>query len=99
MLVGVTEELDNFIRMLQLTLPRIFKGAMDHYLNSNKSHLRQTIQKELPSEETVRKIQQSTVWQMENELYEFALDHFHFLRKQTLSEKSQKFIYEKIRPK
>lgn len=99
LLVGVTEELDDFIRMLQLTLPRIFKGAMDHYLNSNKSHLRQTIQKELPSEETVRKIQQSTVWQMENELYEFALDHFHFLRKQTLSEKSQKFIYEKIRPK
>ncbi|KAF2896735.1 hypothetical protein ILUMI_09442 [Ignelater luminosus] len=99
LLVGVTEELDDFIKMLELTIPRIFKGAVDHYLTSNKSHLRQTVQKEMPSEETVKKIQKTTVWQMENELYEFALDHFHFLKRQTLGDRPQKFIYEKIRPK
>lgn len=99
LLVGVTEELDDFIRMLELTIPRIFKGAMDHYLTSNKSHLRQTVQKEMPSEEAVKRIQKTTVWQMENELYEFALDHFHFMKRQTLGDRPQKFIYEKIRPK
>lgn len=99
LLVGVTEELEDFIKILELTLPRIFKGATDHYFHSNKSHLRQTVQKELPSEEAVKKIRKSVVWQMENELYEFALDHFHFMKKQTLGDKLQNFIYEKIRPK
>lgn len=99
LLVGVTEEMDDFIALLEATIPRIFKGAVDHYLKSNKSHLRQTVQKDPLSEETVRKIQNSTVWQMENELYEFALEQFHFIKKHTLTERMQKFMYEKIRPK
>lgn len=99
MLVGVTEELEDFIKILEAALPRMFKGAMDQYLNSNKSHLRQTTLKELPSEETVQKVKKSVVWQMENELYEFALEHFHFTKKHSLGDKLQKFMYEKIRPK
>lgn len=98
-LVGVTEELEDFIAILELSLPRIFKGAMDHYARSNKSHLRQTVQKNLPSEATVKKFKQSSVWQMENEFYEFALDNFHFTKKQTLKNIQQKVIYEKIRPR
>lgn len=48
------------------------------------------------------------VWRLENEFYNFALDHFHFLRKKTLVEaeeggrlvdRGQKFAYEKIKPK
>lgn len=97
LLVGVTEELLDFISILEITLPRMFKGAVDHYLNSNKSHLRQTVQKETPSEETIKKIKESPVWQMENELYEFALDHFRFIRKNTLKDRNQKVIYEKDR--
>lgn len=77
----------------------MFKGATEHYLSSNKSHLRQTVQKDTPSDETVKKIQKSTVWQMENELYEFALEQFHFVKRHTLNDKLQKFFYEKIRPK
>lgn len=99
LLVGVTEELEDFIKMLELTLPRMFRGAVDQYLTSNKSHLRQTVQKELPSEETIAKVKKSVVWQMENELYEFALEHFHFMKKYTLSDTMQRFMYEKIRPK
>lgn len=99
LLVGVTDELADFISILEHTVPRIFKGATEHYLSSNKSHLRQTVQKNPPSEATVKKIQKSVVWQMENELYEFALEHFNFIRKHTLGEKQQKFFYEKIRPK
>lgn len=99
LLVGVTEELEDFVAVLQQTLPRLFKGAVDHYLTSNKSHLRQTVQKNTPSPETIKKIQQSIVWQMENELYEFAVEQFHFIKKHTLKNKMQNVSYEKIRPK
>lgn len=89
----------DFISILEATIPRIFKGATDYYLNSNKSHLRQTVQKNPPSNLTIEKIQKSIVWQMENELYEFALEQFNFIKKHTLSNKIQKYMYEKIRPK
>lgn len=98
-MVGLTEELGDFISILEQSLPRIFKGAGDHYLNSNKSHLRQTVQKDTPSEETVRKIKESPIWQMENELYEFASEHFHFIKKFGVKNKIQNVMYEKIRPK
>lgn len=35
LLVGVTEELGDFIAMMEVILPRFFKGAMDLYLNGN----------------------------------------------------------------
>ncbi|CAH1957078.1 unnamed protein product [Acanthoscelides obtectus] len=98
-LVGVTEELEDFIVILERSLPRMFKGATEHFLNSNRSHLRKTVQKEVPSEETMQKIKKSVVWQMENELYEFALEQFHFTKKQFLKNKNQNVMYEKIRPK
>ncbi|KAJ1524549.1 hypothetical protein ONE63_011038 [Megalurothrips usitatus] len=111
LLVGVTEEMEDFIRMLEVTLPTFFQGASKHYLSSKKSHLRKTVQKAPPSSSTVKKIQESKVWQMEQELYDFALAQFHFMRKRTLgqsatnrssqftTERSQQFMYEKIRPK
>lgn len=98
-MVGVTEQLDDFIAILEATIPRIFKGATDYYLNSNKSHLRQTVQKNPPSDLTVQKIQKSIIWQMENELYEFALEQFQFIKRNTIGNKVQKYMYEKIRPK
>lgn len=97
LLVGVTDELNDFVNILEQTIPRIFKGAGDYFMNSNKSHLRRTVQKTEPSEETVRKIQQHIVWQMENELYEYALEQFHFVKSH--SDKLQSFMYEKVRPK
>lgn len=98
-LVGVTEELEDFIAILEVSLPRLFQGALDHFLQSNKSHLRQTIQKDRPSDETVDKFKLNQVYQMENEFYEFALDNFHFTKRQTLKNKEQKVMYEKIRPR
>ncbi|KAE8746971.1 hypothetical protein FOCC_FOCC006391 [Frankliniella occidentalis] len=111
LLVGVTEEMEEFIRLLEVTLPSFFQGASKHYLSSKKSHLRRTVQKADPSPSTIKKIQDSKVWQMEQELYDFALAQFHFMRKRTLglsasnktsqftTERSQQFMYEKIRPK
>ncbi|XP_045116974.1 heparan sulfate 2-O-sulfotransferase 1-like [Portunus trituberculatus] len=107
-LVGVTEEMGDFVAMLDYSLPRIFKGAYDLYLSGVKSHLRKTVKKVLPSQETIAKLQNTKVWRLENEFYNFALDHFHFLRKKTLVEageggrqvdRGQKFAYEKIKPK
>lgn len=36
---------------------------------------------------------------MENEFYEFALDHFRFMKKITFGDRTQNYFYEKIRPK
>lgn len=101
-LVGVTEEMEDFIVLLEKSLPRIFKGFKEHYQHSNRSHLRQTTSKIAPSPETIAEITQSRVWKMENELYEFALKQFQFIkRKLTIPDKNtlQTFMYEKIRPK
>ncbi|XP_063233664.1 heparan sulfate 2-O-sulfotransferase 1 [Bacillus rossius redtenbacheri] len=105
-LVGVTEELGDFIKVLEATLPSFFQGASVHYETSNKSHLRRTAQKLNPSPDTVARIQSSKVWKMENELYEYALKQFYHTKRRTLSvkdggsvEKEQNFMYEKIRPK
>lgn len=69
----------------------------------NKSHLRQTTQKLNPLPETVDKIQQSVVWKMENDFYNFALEHFHAVKRRlinaSLQDANQRFMYEKIRPK
>ncbi|XP_063839011.1 heparin sulfate O-sulfotransferase [Ostrinia nubilalis] len=103
LVVGVTEEMLDFIMVLEAALPRMFRGATEHYLNSNKSHLRQTSSKLQPSPETIEKIQQSNIWKMENELYEFALEHFKFVKRRILLKEpnsvAQTFFYEKIRPK
>ncbi|XP_061635735.1 heparan sulfate 2-O-sulfotransferase 1 [Phyllopteryx taeniolatus] len=106
LLVGVTEELEDFIMILEATLPRFFKGATDLYKTGKKSHLRKTTEKKLPTRETVGKLQQSKIWKIENEFYEFALEQFQFVRAHAVREKDgelivlpQSFFYEKIYPK
>lgn len=102
-MVGVTEQMLDFITVLEATLPRFFKGATEYYLNSNKSHLRQTSSKIDPNILTIEKIQQSAIWKMENELYEFAVEHFNFVKRKLLVKEAnnvaQIYFYEKIRPK
>ncbi|KAM9796501.1 heparan sulfate 2-O-sulfotransferase 1-like [Syngnathus typhle] len=106
LLVGVTEELEDFIMILEATLPRFFKGATDLYKSGKKSHLRKTTEKKLPTQETITKLQQSKIWKIENEFYEFALEQFQFVRAHAVREKDgellvlpQSFFYEKIYPK
>lgn len=76
------------------------------FISGNKSHLRRTSQKVDPLPETVAEIQKSRIWKMENELYEYALEQFHYAKKRSLTtkdggvaDKNQQFMYEKIRPK
>lgn len=102
-LVGVTELMQEFVELLEMTVPRIFKGSLDQYVHSNKSHLRQTTTKFEPQEETVKTIQETRVWKMENEFYEFVLDQFRFMQQKLYvtdkKQQLQSFMYEKIRPK
>ncbi|KAH0519431.1 Heparan sulfate 2-O-sulfotransferase 1 [Microtus ochrogaster] len=106
-LVGVTEELEDFIMLLEAALPRFFRGATDLYRTvGKKSHLRKTTEKKLPTKQTIAKLQQSDIWKMENEFYEFALEQFQFIRAHAVREKdgdlyilTQNFFYEKIYPK
>lgn len=83
LVVGITEQLRDFIAMLEVILPRFFRGASDLYANGERSHLRKTSNKSKPKPETVAKIQESTIWKMENEFYEFAVDQFEFLKRLT----------------
>ncbi|XP_014677747.1 PREDICTED: heparan sulfate 2-O-sulfotransferase 1-like [Priapulus caudatus] len=105
-LVGLTEELGDFVSILEVSLPRFFKGAQELYTSGKKSHLRKTFNKASPAPETIAKIEATRVWQMESEFYEFARDQFHFQKKRTMVEtdgvlvdRGQQFMFEKIRPK
>lgn len=76
----------------------IFKGK--------KSHLRKTSEKKPPTKESIARLQQSDIWKMENEFYEFALEQFQYVRAHAVREKdgelyllAQNFFYEKIYPK
>lgn len=106
-LVGLTEQLREFVVMLEASFPRIFKGATDKFVTGKRSHLRKTFNKVQPSQETIEHFKRSPIWQMENEFYEFAAEQFEFAKKRTLvatqdgqlTELGQQFFYEKIRPK
>ncbi|XP_076455198.1 heparan sulfate 2-O-sulfotransferase 1-like [Babylonia areolata] len=105
LLVGVTEELEDYILVLETVLPRFFRGA-SHLYRTGNSHLRKTAQKVPPKPETISKIHESPIWQMENDFYEFVREHFHYIKEQLfemddfgqLREKAHRFQYEKIRP-
>ncbi|XP_073823411.1 heparan sulfate 2-O-sulfotransferase [Musca autumnalis] len=101
-LVGVTEQMEDFVDLLEKSLPRMFHGFREYYLHSNKSHLRNTLNKRPPSEETVAAIMESKIWKMENELYEYALQQFEFNKRKLLQpdkKQIQHYMYEKIKPK
>jgi len=102
LLVGITEELDNFIEVLEELLPNFFTGATNFLKESGKSHIKKTRHKDDLSEETIKKMKNTKIWKLENDFYNFALKNFHSVRTAVLEHKKSKnnfFKYEKIRPK
>ncbi|XP_022106316.1 heparan sulfate 2-O-sulfotransferase 1-like [Acanthaster planci] len=106
LLVGVTEELEDFVIMLESALPSMFRGAVDLFRTGQKSHLRKTANKLKPSDETIEFFKSSPIWEVEEEFYNFVLDNFHMQKKRSLKTVdgmvvpvSGQFLYEKIRPK
>ena len=49
--------------------------------SGEQSHLRKTNHKDIPSKETIAKIEESTIWKMEEEFYLFVLDQFHYQKR------------------
>lgn len=49
-------------------------------MSGKKSHLRKTVKKFPPTAQTVTKIKESVVWQMENEFYQFAKRQFYYVK-------------------
>ncbi len=79
-------------------------GVCVSHWSGSKSHLRKTNKKIAPRAETVAIFKNSTVWQLEDQFYQFALRQFESIKSRTLdipslSAKGQQFFYEKIRPK
>ncbi|RUS69100.1 hypothetical protein EGW08_023137 [Elysia chlorotica] len=107
LIVGITEELRSFLAVLEAALPRFFHGATALYNQGTKAHLRKTIKKYPPKPETLEKIKDSNIYRMESEFYEFAVDHFHYIKSQTVRRnedgdifiKEKRFLFEKIRPR
>ena len=99
-LVGVTEDLESFIQILEQTLPTFFKGASQMFRDSGQQkHIRKTKHKDLPSDETISAFEDTKVWKLEQEFYEFALAHFNWIKHEmALTKGETKFHYEKIRP-
>ncbi|XP_046379333.2 heparan sulfate 2-O-sulfotransferase 1-like isoform X1 [Haliotis rufescens] len=105
LVVGVTEELGDFIAVLEATLPRMFRGAVQLFNSGSKSHLRKTTNKTVPKPDTLARILESPIWRMENEFYEFAVEQFHYVKHQTFDfvdgefiERGNRFTYKHILP-
>ncbi|CAG7716795.1 unnamed protein product [Allacma fusca] len=103
-LVGTTESMDEFVTLLEASLPRFFRGALNLFNQEGKSHLRKTFGKIPPSKETIKAIHKSKVWQMEQDFYMFAKKNFNAIKKRALPSNGSapitpQFRFEKIRPK
>ena len=73
--------------------------------SGEKSHMRKTNNKIIPSSQTIKTFHESSIWRMEQDFYEFVKEHFKYVKRRTFSstdgvmvEHSQQFGYEKIRP-
>ncbi|KAI1290245.1 Heparan sulfate 2-O-sulfotransferase 1 [Halotydeus destructor] len=106
LVVGLTERLQDFVALLEVTLPRYFEGSMELFTKGNKSHLRRTYNKIQLNDETISKMHENEIWKMEMNFYEFAAKQFDFMFKQSfvqdgqqMKPKGSQFFYEKIRPK
>jgi len=100
LVVGVTEDLNAFVQVLETLLPEFFTGATDFFQISGNSHIKRTRHKDEVSEHSIQKLKSSKIWRMENEFYNFALRQFNWVKK-TLEEQREQnkqfFYYEKIR--
>uniref|UniRef100_A0AC35TN37 Sulfotransfer_1 domain-containing protein n=1 Tax=Rhabditophanes sp. KR3021 TaxID=114890 RepID=A0AC35TN37_9BILA len=102
LVVGTTEKMDKLIRILDKLLPAFFNGAYANYqsLPSNKKHLRNTLRKSKPSDETMAIVKANIIYQMEREFYDFVDSEFDFLWKKVIENsefKLNQFHYEKIK--
>ncbi|XP_023345285.1 heparin sulfate O-sulfotransferase-like isoform X2 [Eurytemora carolleeae] len=98
LVVGVTEDLESFVTVLELLLPQYFAGGVQYLRDTGKAHIKRTKHKDPVSQQTIDKMKRSKVFQLELEFYNFALKHFKYTKK-TVTSNKHNFVYEKVRPK
>ena len=104
LLVGFTDQIPEFIAVLEAMIPRFFRGASKLYAEAGaKSHLRRTVKKDNMSDETVTIMKSSRVYRMEKDFYDFARVVFNDVKRRTVPFKQEasfhkRYHYEKIKP-
>ena len=95
-----------YVKMMPSNLKHVTVIRNIFFLSGLKSHLRKTFNKVSPSQDALAKIQESEIWKMEHDFYQFAKEQFHIVKKRTFEyrsgymiERKQQFGYEKIRPR
>ncbi|VDM51708.1 unnamed protein product [Angiostrongylus costaricensis] len=109
LIVGISEQIRDFIALLDRLVPRFFKGALMHFdnLSESRAHLRNTKQKYPPNDHTLSMIRRTEVYQLEKEFYEFAKEEFKAIFKKATNGTNNaldvlrlrlQFHYEKVKP-
>ncbi|VDN42319.1 unnamed protein product [Gongylonema pulchrum] len=105
LVVGLSEQMRDFIELLEVLLPSFFRGALQHFdsLDEKHANLRHTNHKAPPSKATVEAVRDDPIYMMEREFYDFAQEHFNEIFRRSKDDTNgqilpQQFHYEKIKP-
>lgn len=96
-LVGTTENLSQFVEMLQLLIPDVFKGSVARF--GEQQRIRQTIHKDQVTDETKAKLSNTRIWRMEFDFYNFIVKNFNLVYTRAITNEKltpKNFFYEKV---
>jgi len=98
-LVGITDEIDKFVKLLEESIPRMFAGSREMFSKDGGVWIRKTKVKKPVEKSTLEHFKKSKVWQMENEFYNFVRKRFEYVYKSYASSKGRYQVnYIKVKP-
>ncbi|KAK3801730.1 hypothetical protein RRG08_033914 [Elysia crispata] len=102
LVVGITEDFLSFLSVLEVALPRFYRGATALFEKGRNTQLRKTSKKLPPLPETVKKIKESNIYRLERKFYDFAVEQFRIIKYEILNDRlkeGDKFLFQNIEPK
>ncbi|XP_065829819.1 heparan sulfate 2-O-sulfotransferase 1-like isoform X2 [Oscarella lobularis] len=105
--VGLTDQIPEYLAVLEAVLPRFFKGASALYAKNlqKKGHLRKTVKKDPVTAETIETFKKNPIWEMENDFYLYAKSVFEDIKTRTIRRSKDSWVFvgknyhfEKIKP-
>jgi len=96
-LVGTTENLSQFVEVLENEIPAIFEGSYEKF--QKQDPIRKTIHKDEITEETKAKLSNTRIWRMEFDFYNFIVKNFNLIYTRSITDgklTKKNFFYEKI---
>jgi len=101
LVVGVTEQIEDLVVVLESLVPDIFVGASAKFRSSKskKQHIRNTLHKDPLSEETIQIMHSSTTYKMEFELYTLAKSLFNLVKAENTFIDKHNLIQPILKPK